>query len=91
MSSIGVKNRNKKLQTGISIIFIAFIFIIMTLPSSILSGYLYFQLIVKEYGPTVLVLCDNISFSFHGLKLFILISTNKQIYNEFKIILFCKK
>ena len=60
------------------------IFILLTFPGAIVSGYFYFELSQTKLGYTLLLLCDNITFSYHSLNFFVVVFTNKKFYNEFK-------
>lgn len=71
----------------VTVLIMAISFILMTLPGAIVSGYFYLDLIVTNIGPLVIALCDNISFSYNGLSFFMLLLSNKQISNEFKLLL----
>lgn len=81
------KAKSRKIQMTVTVLIMAISFILMTLPGAIVSGYFYLDLIVTNIGPLVIALCDNISFSYNGLSFFMLLLSNKQISNEFKLLL----
>ena len=54
----------------------------MTLPGAIVSGYFYNELYETELGHMILVLVDNITFSYHSLNFFVLLATNTKFRNE---------
>ena len=60
------------------------LFIVLTLPGAIMSGYFYPQLSKSELGGLLFTLCDDITFSYHSLNFFVLLFTNTKFNSELK-------
>ena len=78
------KARAKKKRMSITVCFITMLFIILTLPGAVVSGYFYLDLINDHIGSLILVICDDISFSYHSFNFFFLLISNKKIFKESK-------
>ena len=78
------KARTKKKRMSITVCFITLLFIVLTLPGAVVSGYFYLDLINDQIGSLILVTCDNISFSYHSFNFFFLLISNKKIFKESK-------
>ena len=63
------------------------LFIILTFPGAIISGYFFIDLIQTDVGSMLLILFDDITFSYHALNFFMLIYTNRKFYAELKFVL----
>lgn len=81
-------SNRKKRQMTISVIILTMLFIIMTLPGAVVSGYFFQVLIKTPMGTIILYLLDNISFSYHGLGFLILYLSNKQISMQVKSLIY---
>ena len=70
-------------------------FLIVTLPASIISCFLYYSLRTSTFGNLILVIINGATFSYHSLKFFILIVYNqkfkKELYSQIKLIHFKNK
>ena len=60
------------------------LFIVLTLPGAIVSGYYYPELSQSDLGVLLLVLFDDITFSYHSLNFFVLLFTNTKFNSELK-------
>ena len=60
------------------------LFIVLTLPGAIISGYYYPELSQSDLGVLLLTLCDDITFSYHSLNFFVLLFTNTKFKSELK-------
>lgn len=78
--------RMRLAKISLNVILQSVFFLIMTMPSSFISAYYYKDLIYTNIGKIVIYLSDNILFTFHSINLFSMMLTNKQFYNECKII-----
>lgn len=76
----------KKMEMVRTILILNFSFIVLTLPSAVVSGFFYVDLSQSQVGIFVLNLCDNISFSYHSFNIITLYLTNKRFKNEIKSI-----
>jgi hypothetical protein len=76
----------RKAEMTKTILFITFLYIILTLPSVIMSGYYYNDLILLEIGQMIVTLLNNIQFSFPALNFVILYFSNKLFAKEVKIL-----
>lgn len=77
----------------LTIVTVTALFIMFTLPGSIVSGYFYQELDQTKIGSLIVILCDNITFSFHAFQLLFLLLTNKIFCKEFmdiKSVMFLK-
>lgn len=75
----------KKIQMTMTITILTLLFIIFTLPGAIISGYYFSKLIRSKFGEIILLICDNLTFSYHSFSLLILLASNKKFYKEFKL------
>lgn len=67
----------RKAQMTKTILTITFIYIILELPCSIITGYFYFDIISLDGGYLYQALVNNIQFSFSAFNFFILYFSNK--------------
>jgi hypothetical protein len=66
-----------------TVVIITVSFIVLTLPSAIVSAY-YNQISSLVYGRLLIEVFNEISFSFHGLSFITLLYSNKQFFNQVK-------
>ena len=83
------QHRSKRLAASISVIILTFLFIVMTLPDAIATGFYLSELLDTNSGTAVLFAADCLAFSFHGFNSIILLVTNSQFRQEFKSTLRC--
>ncbi|CAF0884018.1 unnamed protein product [Brachionus calyciflorus] len=90
---IGFTNEaiRKKLNMTKTILILNIQFIILTLPSSIISRFFYLNLIQTRIGTLILFVCDNFSFSFNSFNIITLYLTNKKFKDELKSLFRMKK
>lgn len=81
---------HRKVQMTKTIILMTLSFIVLTLPGAIVSGFYYLKLMSLDFGPLIINLCDDISFSFHSMTLFTLLYSNKAFFNQFQVVFFNK-
>ena len=63
------------------------LFLLMTSPAFFVSGFYYKELIVRVEGRVLILFSDLILFTYHSINLFILIFSNKKLYNACKLII----
>lgn len=87
MNKIGISEDSfkRKLNMTKTVLILNFQFIVLTLPSAIVSGFYYFDMIKTDIGTLALFLCDNLAFSFHSFSIFTLYLTNKRFKHELKV------
>jgi preprotein translocase subunit SecG len=83
-SSVG--NMKKKLQMTKTVIILTVLFIVLTLPGAVVSAY-YNYVIALESGRLIVLICDELTFSYHALGFVTLLYSNKQFFNQVKAIL----
>ena len=49
-----------------------------------MSGFYFLSLSQTEVGSAIIILMDDISFSYHGFSFFTLLLTNKKFFSEFR-------
>ncbi|CAF0800937.1 unnamed protein product [Brachionus calyciflorus] len=83
---IGLTNEafKKKFDMTKTILILTIQFIVLTLPSSIVSRFFYVIMIQSRIGKIVLFVCDNFSFSFNSFNIITLYLTNKKFKDELK-------
>jgi len=74
--------RRKRLSLTIAILTLGFI--ITTIPSGIITGFLFDTLNTTKNGKMVIFICDSISFTYHSGKFLIMITYNSAFKQEFK-------
>lgn len=75
----------RKAQMTRMIVFITFLFIVVTIPSTLLSGYFYPRVIKLPEGQLIVNLFNGIQFSYPAFNFFILCFSNKLFAREVKI------
>nr|QVK45792.1 G protein-coupled receptor [Proales similis] len=75
------QSRNQAMTA--SIVLLTVLFIVMTLPSAYVS-FAYGFLVSLDYGRTVILICDCITFSYHGLNFYIYFLLNRRFRQELK-------
>ncbi|CAF1040397.1 unnamed protein product [Brachionus calyciflorus] len=78
-----IKNFVRKRKLTISILSITFLFIIMTMPSSIVFGFYHGNIIKLKYGSRILNIFDFVSFLFHSSLFFDCFVTNAKFRRFF--------
>lgn len=76
----------KKAEMTRTILFITFLYILLSLPSAIVAGYFYNDIIVLNIGPMIITLVDNIQFSYPAFNFVILYFSNKLFAKEVKLL-----
>ena len=66
------------------ILIITSLFILLSLPGAIVSGYFYDDIIVLDYGTMIINLLNAIQFTYPASNFFILFFTNKLFAQEIK-------
>lgn len=84
-SSIPVKKTSRITRM---ILFITFLYIALTLPGAILSGYFYSTIYFYPWAQLSVNIVNAVQFSYPALNFFILYASNKQFATETKKILF---
>jgi hypothetical protein len=75
----------RKAQMTRTILTITFLYICLTLPPAIITGFFYPNVIALDLiGPMLINLIDNITFSFPAFNFFILLYSNRLFANEFR-------
>ena len=78
------RSAKRKTQMTRMIIFITFLYIVTSLPSTIITGYLYDNVSSLDVGQMIINLIDGIQFSYPAFNLFILFFSNKLFAEELK-------
>jgi hypothetical protein len=76
-----IKDRRRKLN--VITIILTFFFMITTMPSALVTGFLYNGLIEKPRD-IIIYICDTLTFSFHSIKLVLLVLFNNKFRQEFR-------
>lgn len=84
-SSIPVKKTSRITRM---ILFITFLYIALTLPGALLSGYFYSTIYAYPWAQLSVNIVNAVQFSYPALNFFILYASNKQFATETKKILF---
>ena len=77
----------KKTQMTRTILVITFLYITISIPGIVITGYLFSSIIVLDEGVMVVNMFNDILFSYPALNFFILFFSNKQFAEEAKRIL----
>lgn len=78
----------RKAQMTRMILFITFLYILVTIPSTILSGYFYTKVVVLPQGQFIVNLVNGVQFSYPAFNFFILYCSNKLFAREVRLFLF---
>jgi hypothetical protein len=81
---ISEESNSKRKSLSFSVLFFTTMFIVLTLPVSILNAFFLKPLLEINYGYVVLFMMDNMAFTYHGLHFTILLVTNKRFAKELK-------
>lgn len=76
------KTKRKDLLMNKTIVFLTFLFVLMTLPTACAS-FFFNDLYSSESGLIMIMLCNCVSFSYHGLHFFINLISNRVFRREF--------
>lgn len=74
----------RRTQMTRMILFITFLYIMLTLPGAIISGYFFGAIYQLEYGKMAINLINDIQFTYPAFNFFILFFTNKLFAQEVK-------
>lgn len=74
----------RKAEMTRTILFITFLYIIITLPDITITGYLLFRILELDYGSMLLTIISSIHFSYPALHFFILFFSNRLFAEEVK-------
>ena len=85
-ASISVAKKNQ-MAINISVVIMTLLFIVFTCPSAIASQY-FVVLWNSHLGRIVLFACDDLTFAYHALNIFILSLSNKIFLRELKAIFY---
>lgn len=77
----------RKAEMTRTILFMTFLYILVTLPSTIVTGYYFLTILLSDSGPLIITLIDALQFSYPALNFFILFFSNKLFAEEVKIFL----
>lgn len=77
-------SRKRKAHLTRTILSMTFLFIVSSLPSTIVTGYFYTDIIQLEAGQMIINLVDGFQFSYPAFNILILFSTNKLFADEIK-------
>lgn len=69
------RSLSKTNRLTISLLFLTFLFLVMTMPATILFAYFY-DFIAANFSPTLMVLLDDISFLNHSTLFFVCLISN---------------
>ena len=82
LTSSAQSKANKRALTLTCISF-NILFIVMTLPNALVSSFLYNNIYnLGDLGNFVIIFCDCLAFTFHGLNFLLLLITNKRFKSE---------
>lgn len=84
-ATVSTRSKRKFMMTK-TIIILTISFIVLTLPGAVISGYYFVALMKIEFGPLIINICDDISFSYHALSIITLYLSNKQFSSKLKFI-----
>lgn len=89
--SSSIENRSAKRKTQMTrmIILITFLYIMTSLPNTIVTGYLYNTVVRLDVGQLIINLINGIHFSYPAFNFFILFFSNKLFAEEVKF-MFCR-
>jgi hypothetical protein len=76
----------KQTQMTVTVLILTITFVLLTLPGAIVSGFFYVDLYEVEWGQPLIVLLDDITFSYHAFNFVTLYLTNKVFNQEVKSI-----
>ena len=79
------RSARKKAEMTRSILIITFLYIIVTLPGTILTGFFFISMMSLDIGLMLLNIIDIIHFSYPAFNFFILYFSNKLFCQEVKI------
>lgn len=74
----------KQTQMTVTVLVLTITFVLITLPGAIVSGFFYVDLYEVEWGQPLIVLLDDITFSYHAFNFVTLYLTNKVFNQEVK-------
>lgn len=83
-SHVESRSARKKAQMTRSILFITFLYIVVTIPSTLVSAFFFDSLQAIDIGFLVLDLVDMLHFSYPAFNFFILFFSNKLFAKEFR-------
>jgi hypothetical protein len=90
VSSQTVQKKNEIKSMGMTIILLTFVFLLATLPRSILVAFFLDLMAQDRLIFYITRLFDSISTAYHSFSFFVLLVTNKQIMSECKQIFYYK-
>lgn len=76
--------KSKKKMVGLVITILTLGFMITTIPSSVVTGFLFLKLNQSKQGRVAIFVCDILSFLHHSSKFEVLLLYNFQFTQEFK-------
>lgn len=79
-----LRSAKRKAEMTRTIVFITFLYIVVTLPSTIVTGYYFLVILLSENGILYITIIDAIQFSYPALNFLILYSSNKLFAEEVK-------
>ena len=80
--------RKRKTQMTKMILFITFLYIVLSLPGVIVTGYMYDYIYSLDVGLMLVNLINAVQFSYPALNFIILCFSNKMFANEVKSMIF---
>lgn len=83
------RSAKRKTQMTRMIVFITFLYIITSLPNTIITGYFYNPVVRLDVGQLIINLINGIHFSYPAFNFFILFFSNKLFAEEVKF-MFCR-
>lgn len=83
--SNGESGSKKKFNMCRTIFILNISFILLTLPSAIISGYFYLSLSQSDVGYLALIFCNNLTFSFHSFNIITLFIFNRKFRSKLSI------
>lgn len=78
------RSSRRKAEMTRTIVFITFLYIVVTFPSTLVSGYFFLTILLSNGGPFFITIIDAIQFSYPALNFFILFFSNKLFAQEVK-------
>ena len=78
------RSSKKKIQMTKTILFITFLYIVLTLPNIILAGYFFVLIMGFSWGQFFVNILNSVQFSYPAFNFFILFFSNKQFSAEVK-------
>jgi hypothetical protein len=82
-TSSSASSRDRQKQMNTSVIALTLLYIVMTLPGTLVSIY-YDFLLHSEWGTIVLYIGDSIDITYHALNFIVLFFTNKKFLEEIR-------